>query len=177
MKQFTTICVCVLINFATAQNLSFPTRSFEFHPEKFPKATVYLESDSSIQGIIMKITESILVLSAYANDTAKNKSFFDIPITQIKKVRIKTDISLSMAGGAVLTGLVGYGLGYLTYDHDNSLSDEDNKDNAQLRGALGALIAAVPGAFIGMVTGLFHQQNFVINGDNKKMKRLMKALR
>jgi hypothetical protein len=177
MKLYCTICFCLVINFAAAQNSADPVHSFEFYPEKFPNAIVYLQSDSTVKGKIMKITDNVLSISAYLNDTAKNKSFLDIPIVQIKKIKIKTNIAVSMAGGAVITGLVGYGLGYITYTDDNTISDDDNKDRQHLRGALGALIAAVPGAFIGMVTGLFHKQNFTISGSNQKMKKLIRALR
>lgn len=177
MKQYYTICFCFAINFAVAQHATISNNPLEFHPGKFPKSTIYLENDSSIHGTIMKITDSILMIAAYPNDTTNNKSFFEIAVTRIKRIKIKTDIGLSMAGGAILAGFAGYGLGYITYHDNYSISDQDNRDNQKVRGALGALIAAVPGAFIGMVTGLFHKQNFVINGNKEKMQRLIHALK
>ncbi len=172
MRYYYCICFCLIINVAIAQ--STPG---EFFPEKFPAATIYLDDNSLMQGTIMKISDKVLTLSAYAADTSKTKTFFEIDIPHIRKIHIKTDVALSMAGGAVIAGLVGYGLGYITYSDKNSISEEDNKDRQKLRGAIGALITAVPGAFIGMITGLFRKQNFTINGDNERMKKLKRALR
>lgn len=173
MKPYYTICICLIINVAAAQSNS----SSEFFPGKFPEATIWFDNDSLMQGTIMKITDRALTLSAYASDTSKSKTFFQIDIPHIRKVKIKTDVGMNMVGGAVIAGLAGYGLGYITYSDKGSLSDEDNKDRRKGRGLIGALITAVPGAFVGMFVGLFRKQNFTINGSNDKMKKLKRALR
>jgi hypothetical protein len=104
-----------------------------------------------------------------------DSQYTSIPIQEIKKIKIKRHaVGMGMTEGAAITGLIGYGLGYIFYEHDNSISDEENKENQQGKGLLGALIGLAPGAIIGgIVGGISTKRNFTIDGNKENIRKMI----
>jgi len=101
-----------------------------------------------------------------------------IAIPEIKVIKIKRHrFFLGMVSGAVITGFVGYEVGYNSYNDNLSASEDENRNNADLKGYKGAVIGAVPGAVIGSIIGSISvKRRFKINGDIKKIRAMMKTL-
>ena len=63
------------------------------------------------------------------------------------------------------------------YTDDPFASDNENRNNANLKGYEGAVIGAVPGAVIGSIIGsIAIKRKFIINADIKNIKAMMKTL-
>ena len=79
-----------------------------------------------------------------------------------------------MGYGVIIGGILGYGIGHITYNDDSY--DEDPPEQ-QIRGWAGAIIGAVPGAFVGgIVGGIFTKRHFKINGDMKKLQKMFETI-
>jgi hypothetical protein len=79
--------------------------------------------------------------------------------------------------GAVAGGLLGYAIGYLTYDDNNYLDAEENKSRAINKGLLfgvsGAVALGVTGAIGG---GIIIRKKFVINGDKPRFYKAIEII-
>jgi len=179
MRKFYTICFCLIVSFeASAQSSADTTYRSDFIPNSKEKAIVHLMNNSTVSGTIVKITDSVMVLSIPAQNPPDSNNVMSIAIPEIQTIKIKRNAFwLGMVSGATGGALVGYGLGYITYSNNSEISDIGNKDNQKARGAVGAVIVAAPGAVIGSVVGAIGtKRNFVIDGKNENIRKMIKSL-
>lgn len=179
MRKIYIICFCLIISLAAAaQSSADTTYRSDFIPNSKEKAVVHLMNSSTVSGTIVKITDSIMILSIPAQNPADSNNIVSIAIPDIQNIRIKRNAFwLGMVSGATGGALVGYGLGYITYSNDPEISEIDNKDDQHVRGAAGAVIVAVPGAVIGSIAGTIGtKRNFVIDGKNDNIRKMIKSL-
>lgn len=175
MKQFSAIFFFTIFYCAAiAQNNTDSAYHYVFVPTTKTKAIIHLKNNSAISGEIVKITDSILSVSI----TGENNTDSNIAIADIQNIKIKRNAFwLGMGSGAVLGGLVGYGVSYIAYSNDPTITDSENKDKQRSSSFVGALITAVPGAVIGSIVGSISiKRNFVINGDITNLKKMETTL-
>ena len=180
MRNFYLICFCLAMLFnVSAQSISDTLHFFNFSPASKIKASVHLNDNSVLTGIIAQITDSTMILSSSSQE-ANGVAYTSITIAikKIKTIKIKRHaFFLGMGCGAVITGLIGYEVGYSSYSDKPLLSDNENKDNANAKGYEDALIGAVPGAVIGSLVGsVIIKRKFIINGDIKNIQGMIKTL-
>jgi hypothetical protein len=178
MKPYYTICLCLAASVAAAQiHNGHDSDHFEINPPKPVKATIYRLNNSPIRGLITKLTDSMVLLSI-SSPTEAGQQINIIRVSEIHKIKVKRNAIVNgMAGGAVLGGLAGYGLGYISYSYNESISDQDNHDNQKGRAAIGALIGAIPTALLGgMVGGVITKRTFRVDGNKASMLTLKKVL-
>ncbi len=179
MKHFLTICLLLTICFETvAQNNADTSQPLNFYPSSQLKATIYLKDDAVITGTIKNITDSFVLVSLFLKSGTDSTAYDTIHIPDIQTIKIKRNaLWLGMGCGAVAGGFVGYGLGYITYSDNASISEVDNKDKQHIRGGEGAIIVAVPGAVVGGIIGsIGFKRKFIINGDKENLRKMMKTL-
>lgn len=150
----------------------------DFSPPRPLKAIVHFGNDSVLSGKIIAIKDDYVLLSEKISGNNYNPDYRSIEFTQIKTMKIKRNKFLfGLGAGALVGGLIGYGIGALTYEYDNSSSESSNKESKNLRGWAGAAIAGVPSALLGALIGsVAIRVRFNIDGDKNKMKKMVHSL-
>jgi hypothetical protein len=133
------------------------------------KVTIHLMSREKVKGGIIEVNDSSLLISK------GDSNYKSISISEIHSVRIKRNgVVKGLGYGVIIGGILGYGIGYITYNDDSY--DEDPPEQ-EIRGWAGAIIGAVPGAAVGsIIGGIFTKRNFRINGNMKKLQKMFETI-
>jgi len=154
-----------------------PANSYQFIPNSPIRAKLILTNGKRLKVSISKIyDQEVEILANTADSTPPVRKL--IPVAVIRKIRVKRNaVRMGMTQGALITGIAGYGVGYIAYDADDSQSDEDIASGRQVLAIMGAAAGAVPGAVVGgFVGGVVIKRRFKIKGDPGRMIKLIKAL-
>jgi hypothetical protein len=171
LKLIFFICLFIAnITAAFGENIGDTTTPHYYPWYQFSKATIQLIDGSKITMQIMVVEDS--TLKVIIDDTAYKR----ISISEIRSIKVKRGSVANGLGCGAFTGvLLGYVVGYVAYDLKNF--PDENTDDAKMRGLEGAIIGLVPGAVIGgIIGGIFTKRHFKINGDIKKVRKMLKAL-
>jgi len=171
LKPIFFICFFILnITAAFGENSGDTTTPHYYVWYRFPKATIQLIDGGKITMQIMVVEDSCL--KVFIDD----KAYKRISISNIRSIKVKRSaVANGLGYGAFTGGLLGYAVGYLTYDIDRF--PYENTDEAKESGVKGAIIGLVPGAVVGaIITGIFTKRHFKINGDIKKLHKMLKVL-
>jgi len=156
---------------STAQDKVDTADTSFYLPPIFESATIRLNNHIKVRGRIRNINDSILQI--YQDKTG----YKNISISQIRSVRVRRNGLVKGLGyGAAIGGIVGYGIGYFSYNNDDPYDDDTSGEEAS--GVLGAAIGLAPGAVVGgIIGGIFTRRHFRIAGQKEKLEKMCKALR
>ena len=136
------------------------------------KVKIHLMHGGKISGRIT-INDSSLLVSNGDTD------YKTIRILEIRSIKIKRNaVANGLDLGAVSGGLLGYVVGYITYNGDDSYYPDEDPPEQKERAWAGAMIGAVPGAVAGgIIGGIFTKRHFRIDGDIRKLHKTIETLR
>ena len=156
------------------------TAWMDFTPGTTAKVTIHYKGDSVITGTITRIKDSTVDIIQAKKSKADTTLYYpcEINIADIQSIKVKRDAFLlgAVTGGGI-GYLAGYAGGYISYNNNNDISQDQNTEDQKTQANVVGLVAAIPtGILGGLVSGVVLRRTFIINGSREKMHQLTKVL-
>jgi hypothetical protein len=153
-------------------NMQYPVKGYVIVKNERLKIAGFSYADSSHLLLFVPGSNVVNGVYTYKGDirTMQRRT---IAINDLQLFKVKRQ---SFVKGAGITGLAGFGIGYLagsvSYNDDFSLTDDENERRKKNRQLVSSIAVSVPAALVGgLAGGIFIKKRFHVDGNSMQLQK------